>query len=343
MIVMHSNLYGKKTNTIVLTPGEPSGVGPDILIQLAQQNWPVRLVVCADPDLLITRADQLGLELELTIYSSEAQNNNQAVKTLTVLPIKLSAPVKAGQLNKQNSTYVIETLNCAYNGCMTGEFSALVTGPVHKGIINDAGIPFTGHTEFFADKSKTKKVVMMLTTETLRVALATTHLPLKQVSDAITFQSLQEVIYILNHELKYKFGIKTPAIYISGLNPHAGEGGHMGYEEIDIIIPVIKKLRHEGLQLYGPFSADTLFQPKYLNKADVILTMYHDQGLPVLKYQGFGNAVNITLGLPFIRTSVDHGTAIELAGGGHADVNSFMTALKLAIKLIQNNNEQTNP
>ncbi len=340
---MHSNLYGKKTNTIVLTPGEPSGVGPDILIQLAQQNWPVRLVVCADPDLLIARANQLGLELELTIYSSEAQNNNQDVKTLTVLPIKLSAPVKAGQLNKQNSTYVIETLNRAYNGCMTGEFSALVTGPVHKGIINDAGIPFTGHTEFFADKSKTKKVVMMLITETLRVALATTHLPLKHVPDAITFQSLQEVIYILNHELKHKFGIKTPAIYICGLNPHAGEGGHIGYEEIDIIIPVIKKLRHEGLQLYGPFSADTLFQPKYLNKADVILTMYHDQGLPVLKYQGFGHAVNITLGLPFIRTSVDHGTAIELAGSGQADVYSFITALKLAISLIQNNNEQTNP
>ncbi|MGP1956969.1 MAG: 4-hydroxythreonine-4-phosphate dehydrogenase PdxA [Arsenophonus sp. NC-PE1-MAG3] len=343
MRMMHSNLYGKKNNTIVLTAGEPSGVGPDILIQLAQQNWPVRLVVCADPDLLITRADQLGLELELTIYSSKAQNNSQDVKTLTVLPIKLSAPVKAGQLNKQNSTYVIETLNRAYNGCMIGEFSALVTGPVHKGIINDAGIPFTGHTEFFADKSKTKKVVMMLMTETLRVALATTHLPLKEVPDAITFQNLQEVIYILNHELKFKFGIKTPAIYICGLNPHAGEGGYIGYEEVDIIIPVIKKLRHEGLQLYGPFSADTLFQPKYLNKADVILTMYHDQGLPVLKYQGFGHAVNITLGLPFIRTSVDHGTAIELAGGGQADVNSFITALKLAISLIQNNNEQTNP
>ncbi|MDR5611835.1 MAG: 4-hydroxythreonine-4-phosphate dehydrogenase PdxA [Arsenophonus sp.] len=329
----------KKTNTIVLTPGEPAGVGPDLLIQLAQQNWPVRLVACADPDLLISRADQLGLELELTIYSPGTSNNNQAAKTLTVLPIKLPAPVKAGQLNKRNSTYVIETLSRACDGCMAGEFSALVTGPVHKGIINDAGIPFTGHTEFFADISKTKKVVMMLATETLRVALATTHLPLKQVPAAITFQSLQEVIYILNEELKSKFGIKTPAIYICGLNPHAGEGGHMGHEEIDTIIPVIEKLRHEGLQLYGPFPADTLFQPKYLNQADVILTMYHDQGLPVLKYQGFGHAVNITLGLPFIRTSVDHGTAIELAGSGQADVNSFITALKLAISMIQNNNE----
>ncbi|VAY02174.1 4-hydroxythreonine-4-phosphate dehydrogenase [Arsenophonus endosymbiont of Aleurodicus dispersus] len=327
----------KKTHSIVLTSGEPAGVGPDLLIQLAQLNWPVRLVACADPDLLIARANQLGLEL--TIYSPGVLNNNHAIKTLIVLPIKLPAPVKAGQLNKKNSTYVIETLGRACDGCMTGEFSALVTGPVHKGIINDGGIPFTGHTEFLADRSKTKKVVMMLATEKLRVALVTTHLPLKQVPSAITFQSLQEVIYILNNELKCKFGIKTPAIYICGLNPHTGEGGHMGYEEIDTIIPVMNKLRHEGLQLYGPFPADTIFQPKYHNQADVILTMYHDQGLPVLKYQGFGNAVNITLGLPFIRTSVDHGTAIELAGSGKADVNSFITALKLAINMIQNNNE----
>lgn len=330
---------GKTTNTIVLTPGEPAGVGPDLLIQLAQLNWPVRLVACADPDLLITRANQLGLELELTIYSPASPNNGQAAKSLTVLPIKLSTPVKAGQLNKQNSTYVIETLSRACDGCLTGEFSALVTGPVHKGIINDAGISFTGHTEFFADRSKTPNVVMMLATETLRVALATTHLPLKQVANAITYESLQQVIYILNNELKSKFGIKTPAIYICGLNPHAGESGHMGHEEIDTIIPVIKKLRHEGLQLYGPFPADTLFQTKYLNQADAVLAMYHDQGLPVLKYQGFGQALNITLGLPFIRTSVDHGTAIELAGSGQANANSFITALKLAISMIQNNNE----
>lgn len=330
---------GKITNAIVLTPGEPAGVGPDLLIQLALQNWPVRLVACADPDLLLTRANQLGLELELTIYSPSSLNNGQAAKTLTVLPIKLPTEVKAGQLNKQNSPYVIETLSRACDGCMTGEFSALVTGPVHKGIINDAGISFTGHTEFFADRSKAQKVVMMLATETLRVALATTHIPLKQVADAITFESLQQVIYILNNELKSKFGIKTPAIYICGLNPHAGEGGHMGHEEIDTIIPVIQKLRHGGLQLYGPFPADSLFQPKYLNQADAILAMYHDQGLPVLKYQGFGHAVNITLGLPFIRTSVDHGTAIELAGSGQANANSFITALKLAISMIQNNNE----
>ncbi|MGP1930220.1 MAG: 4-hydroxythreonine-4-phosphate dehydrogenase PdxA [Arsenophonus sp. ET-YP4-MAG3] len=329
----------KLTKTIVITAGEPAGIGPDLLIKLAQQNWPVRLVACADPDLLMTRANQLGLELELTIYSPRLLNNSQAAKSLTILPIKLLTPVIAGQLNKKNSIYVIETLNRACDGCMTNEFLALVTGPVHKGIINDAGISFTGHTEFFANKSKSKKVVMMLVTKTLRVALATTHLPLKQVSDAITFSSLQEVIYILNNELKCKFGIKTPIIYICGLNPHAGEGGYMGYEEINTIIPVIKKLSHEGLQLYGPFSADTLFQPKYMNKADVILTMYHDQGLPVIKYQSFNNAVNITLGLPFIRTSVDHGTAIEMAGSGKASANSLITALKLAINMIKNNNE----
>ncbi|MGP1953055.1 MAG: 4-hydroxythreonine-4-phosphate dehydrogenase PdxA [Arsenophonus sp. ET-KM2-MAG3] len=329
----------KSTKTIVITPGEPAGIGPDLLIKLAQQNWPVRLVACADPDLLMTRADQLGLKLDLSIYSPKLLNNGQAAKSLTILPIKLLTPAKAGQLNKKNSIYVIETLNRACDGCMTNEFLALVTGPVHKGIINDAGISFTGHTEFFANRSKTKKVVMMLVTKTLRVALATTHLPLKKVSDAITFNSLQEVIYILNNELKYRFGIKIPAIYISGLNPHAGEGGYMGYEEINTIIPVIKKLNYEGLQLYGPFPADTLFQPKYMNKADVILTMYHDQGLPVIKYKSFSHAVNITLGLPFIRTSVDHGTAIEIAGTGKANANSFIIALKLALNMIKNNNE----
>ncbi|MFP3019161.1 MAG: 4-hydroxythreonine-4-phosphate dehydrogenase PdxA [Arsenophonus sp.] len=329
----------KSTNIIVLTPGEPAGIGPDLLIKLAQQNWPIRLVACADPDLLITRTNQLGLKLELSTYSPRSLNNGHVAKSLEVLPIKLSKPVKAGELNKQNSSYVIKTLIRACDGCMNGEFSGLVTGPVHKGIINDAGISFTGHTEFFSNRTKVKKVVMMLATETLRVALATTHLSIKQVPDAITFESLQEIIYILNNELKFKFKIKKPDIYICGLNPHAGEGGYIGYEEINTIIPVIKKLTHKGLQLYGPFPADSLFQPKYLNKADVILAMYHDQGLPVLKYQGFGNAVNITLGLPFIRTSVDHGTAIELAGSGKANIRSFIIALKLAIRMIQNNNE----
>jgi len=234
---------------------------------------------------------------------------------------------------------VVETLARACDGCLSGEFAALITGPVHKGAINDAGIPFTGHTEFFADRSHCERVVMMLATEELRVALATTHLPLLEVPAAITQQSLHEVITILDHDLKNKFGIAEPQIYVCGLNPHAGEGGHMGHEEIDTIIPALDTLRQKGIQLIGPLPADTLFQPKYLQHADAVLSMYHDQGLPVLKYQGFGRAVNITLGLPFIRTSVDHGTALELAATGTADAGSFKTALNLAIKMINNSNE----
>lgn len=219
------------------------------------------------------------------------------------------------------------------------EFAALVTGPVQKSIINDAGIPFIGHTEFFADRSLCPRVVMMLATEELRVALATTHLPLLAVPGAITQASLHEVITILDNDLKTKFGISQPQIYVCGLNPHAGEGGHMGHEEIDTIIPALDALRQQGINLIGPLPADTLFQPKYLQHADAVLAMYHDQGLPVLKYQGFGRAVNITLGLPYIRTSVDHGTALELAATGSADVGSFITALNLAIKMINNSNE----
>lgn len=234
---------------------------------------------------------------------------------------------------------MVQTLARACDGCLNGEFSALVTGPVHKGVINDAGVPFTGHTEFFADRSHCQRVVMMLATDTLRVALATTHLPLREIADAITGELLNEIITILNHDLKTKFGISSPHIYVCGLNPHAGEGGHMGREEIDIIEPALEQLRQQGIQLHGPYPADTLFQPKYLTHADAVLAMYHDQGLPVLKYEGFGRAVNITLGLPFIRTSVDHGTALELAGTKSADAGSFRTALNLAINMIQNCNE----
>ena len=233
----------------------------------------------------------------------------------------------------------METLAKACDGAISGEFAALVTGPVQKSIINDAGIPFIGHTEFFADRSHCSRVVMMLATEELRVALATTHLPLLAVPGAITQTSLHEVISILDNDLKTKFGISQPQIYVCGLNPHAGEGGHMGHEEIETIIPALATLRQQGINLIGPLPADTLFQPKYLQHADAVLAMYHDQGLPVLKYQGFGRAVNITLGLPFIRTSVDHGTALELAATGTADVGSFITALNLAIKMINNSNE----
>lgn len=327
------------TFRVVITPGEPAGVGPDLVIALAQQAWPAELVVCADPALLLERAALLQLPLTLREYQPDVPAQPQAEKTLTILPIKLHSKALPGQLDVNNGAYVVETLARACNGCLSGEFAALITGPVHKGIINDAGVPFTGHTEFFAERSHRDRVVMMLATEELRVALATTHLPLLDVPAAITPQTLTEVITILDHDLRTKFGIDEPQIYVCGLNPHAGEGGHMGREEIDVIIPTLESLRQQGIHLIGPLPADTLFQPKYLEHADAVLAMYHDQGLPVLKYQGFGRAVNITLGLPFIRTSVDHGTALDLAATGIADVGSFRTALNLAIKMINNSNE----
>ncbi|QHB34607.1 4-hydroxythreonine-4-phosphate dehydrogenase PdxA [Yersinia canariae] len=326
-------------NRIVITPGEPAGVGPDLVVALAQQDWPVELVVCADPAILLARASQLNLPLQLREYQQDKPALAQRAGTLTILPVKIATEVIPGQLDIQNSRYVVETLAKACDGAISGEFAALVTGPVQKSIINDAGIPFIGHTEFFADRSHCPRVVMMLATEELRVALATTHLPLLAVPGAITQASLHEVITILDNDLKTKFGISQPQIYVCGLNPHAGEGGHMGHEEIDTIIPALDALRQQGINLIGPLPADTLFQPKYLQHADAVLAMYHDQGLPVLKYQGFGRAVNITLGLPFIRTSVDHGTALELAATGSADVGSFITALNLAIKMINNSNE----
>ncbi|MGY5958501.1 4-hydroxythreonine-4-phosphate dehydrogenase PdxA [Kosakonia sp. BK9b] len=325
-----------KTARVIITPGEPAGIGPDLVVQLAQRDWPVELVICADATLLTDRAALLGLPLALREYVPGTPAVAQQAGTLTLLPVPLRTPATPGMLNTLNGPYVVDTLARACDGCLNGEFAALITGPVHKGVINDAGTPFTGHTEFFEERSQATKVVMMLATEALRVALATTHLPLKAVADAITPALLHEVIGILHADLQQKFGIPQPHILVCGLNPHAGEGGHMGTEEIDTIIPVLDALRAQGMHLSGPLPADTLFQPKYLDNADAVLAMYHDQGLPVLKYQGFGRGVNITLGLPFIRTSVDHGTALELAGQGTADVGSFITALNLAIKMIVN-------
>jgi 4-hydroxythreonine-4-phosphate dehydrogenase len=324
---------------VVITPGEPAGIGPDLTVQLAQQNWPVELVVCGDGELLRRRAALLGLPLTLRDYQPGVAAQPQQAGTLTLLQVDTAQPVIAGELSVANSHYVLETLARACDGCLSGEFAALITGPVHKGVINDAGIPFTGHTEFFADRAGGNLVVMMLATEALRVALATTHLPLKDVSAAITRDTLHEVITILHRDLQQKFGLPNPHIFVCGLNPHAGESGHMGREEIDTIIPALNELRQQGIQLTGPLPADTLFQPKYLQQADAVLAMYHDQGLPVLKFQGFGRAVNITLGLPFIRTSVDHGTALELAGLGQAEPGSFITALNLAITMIKSSNE----
>ncbi len=315
---------------IAYTPGEPAGIGPDLAIMLAQAGHQHEIVAIADPALLRARAEQLGLPLLLREVKPGAPPQGLKAGELAIAPIPLRSPCTAGQLNLTNAHYVLATLEHAIKGCQNGDYAALVTGPVQKSVINDAGVPFSGHTEFLAEKTRTDKVVMMLATEGLRVALATTHLPLADVPAAITIPELTKVIRILHKDLQQQFGIEKPNILICGLNPHAGEGGHLGREEIDIIEPVLANLRAEGMLLQGPLPADTLFTPKYLEQADAVLAMYHDQGLPVLKYKGFGQAVNITLGLPIIRTSVDHGTALDLAGTGKANPGSLQTALNYA-------------
>ncbi|MDG2501165.1 MAG: 4-hydroxythreonine-4-phosphate dehydrogenase PdxA [Porticoccaceae bacterium] len=321
------------TLSLALTPGEPSGVGPDLLIQLVQQPQDQELVAFADPDLLVQRAAQLGLPLSLI----EPRQQPLAAGELAIVPVPMPAPAVAGQLDQRNARYVLDCLDLAIEACQTDRCQALVTGPVQKSVINDAGIPFSGHTEYLAMKTSTAKVVMMLATEELRVALATTHLPLREVAEAITADLLTEVIDILCRDLKYKFGLSKPKILVCGLNPHAGEGGHLGREEIEIITPVLQQWRDQGFNLVGPLPADTLFTAKNLEGADAVLAMYHDQGLPVLKYQGFGRAANITLGLPIVRTSVDHGTALDLAGSGTADKGSLKTAIGVATQMAAAN------
>lgn len=318
------------TLRLAVTAGEPAGIGPDLCIQVAQQGHPHELVIIADPQLLQARAAQLGLPLTLRPFKAELPAQATAPGTLTVLPVIQHEPTTAGQLNPANSRYVLNTLEKAAHGCLDGTFDALVTAPVHKGVINDAGIPFSGHTEFLEALTNTDKVVMMLATEGLRVALATTHLPLRDVADAITPALLTEIITVLHNDLRTSFGLNQPHILVAGLNPHAGEGGHLGREEIEIIEPTLAQLRAQGINLTGPLPADTLFTEKYLKQADAVLAMYHDQGLPVLKYKGFGRAVNVTLGMPIIRTSVDHGTALDLAGSGNADSGSLLTAIDYA-------------
>lgn len=322
------------TIKLAITPGEPAGVGPDLIITLAQQQWQAMLVVFANTELMRTRANALNIPLTLLPYEASC-TDIQPAGSLYIVDIPLQDEVIAGQLNPTNSQYVLNTLHQACQMNLNGEFQALVTGPVHKGVINEAGIPFSGHTEFFAQQSNTPEVVMMLATEGLRVTLATTHIPVTAVSAAITQTKLDKVIRIIDHDLRTKFGIAKPHIFVCGLNPHAGEDGHIGREEIDTIIPALNALRQDGITLTGPLPADTIFNPKYLQQADTVLAMYHDQGLPVLKYKGFGQAVNITLGLPFIRTSVDHGTALDLAATGQADVGSFSIAIKEAISLAK--------
>lgn len=333
----HTHTYSA-VHDILITPGEPAGIGPELTVRALQHDLPYRLIAVCDPALLRSAAKQLNLPLEIFEYQpgSGAPKESSRAGQAWVYPINMSAPTKTGTLNVDNASYVVKTLEAACDLCLDGTCSALVTGPVQKSIISDAGIPFSGHTEFFAERSNTDKVVMMLATEGLRVALATTHLPLRDVADAITQESLKEVITILVDELTQKFAINQPRILICGLNPHAGEGGHLGHEEIDTIIPVIQHFQAEGVNLVGPLPADTLFTPDHLDDADAVLAMYHDQGLPVLKFKGFGRAINITLGLPFIRTSVDHGTALNIAGKGIADLGSLDAALQWAYHLAQN-------
>ncbi len=319
---------------IVLTPGEPAGIGPDLCLKLAQQSHRDELVFIADPNLLNQRAQQLGLEIQIDIFDPESDATGSISGQMKVMPVNLASPVIPGKLNPDNALYVLETLDAASELVLSGKTDALVTGPVQKSVINDAGIAFTGHTEYLAKHANVTQVVMMLAVPSLKVALATTHLPVTKISSALTPNHLENVIHILNQSLKNDFGIKQPDILVCGLNPHAGEGGHLGNEEIDIIQPVIDKLITEGIKLTGPVPADTAFIRPNIEKYDAILTMYHDQGLPVLKHLGFGEAVNITLGLPFIRTSVDHGTALSLAGTGTADDRSLRYAIDVAIEMI---------
>ena len=317
---------------IILSTGEPAGIGPDLAIAIAQCNWPCQLIVAGDRKLLQSRAQALGTSLQFRNYRPDEAQPQQA-GALTLLHIATRNPVKAGALDAANAHYVLQLLDRACDGCSSGEFAAMVTAPVQKSVINQAGVAFTGHTEYLAERTGGHTPVMMLAAGELRVALVTTHLPLRDISKAITREVLRDTLVILDTDLRRRFRLAAPRILVLGLNPHAGESGYLGREEIDVIAPVLDELRARGMQLTGPAPADTAFTPHMLQHADAVLAMYHDQGLPVLKHAGFGNAVNITLGLPIIRTSVDHGTALDLAGTGKADAGSLSAALSLAIQL----------
>jgi len=321
---------------LAITSGEPAGIGPDLCVQLARVSIDAHLIVFADPQLLAQRAQQLGVNLNIVLLDTpDSPSDMHQPGVLHVFPIPLASPVTAGKLDVRNATYVLNMLEQAAMACLSGACHGLVTAPLHKGVINDAGIKFSGHTEFLADITHTPLPVMMLETEGLRVALVTTHLPLREVADAITVDRLTRIIEILHNDLVKKYGIPRPTIFVCGLNPHAGEGGHLGGEEHNIIEPVLEQLRSQGMSLIGPLPADTIFSPLNMEQADAFLAMYHDQGLPILKFKGFGQAINTTLGLPIIRTSVDHGTALSLAASGKADSNSFFLAINTALSLVQ--------
>lgn len=314
---------------IAITAGEPAGIGADLIAEIDPNRFPARLIIIGDQPLLEQRARQLNKELSLTPYfPGQAPQSG----TLEILHIPVHSPVQAGQLDAANAHYVLATLTTACDGCLQGAFNAMVTAPIQKDIINIAGVPFTGHTEFLAERCGADKPVMLLATKSLRVALATTHLPLRAVADAINHDELSQVLRIMHHDLQQKFGLPNPHIKVCGLNPHAGENGYLGREEIDIIIPLLKELQQQGLNVSGPYPADTVFTQDSLKDADAVLAMYHDQGLPVLKHAGFNQAINTTLGLPIIRTSVDHGTALHLSGTGKANPGSLYAAIDSAIE-----------
>ena len=316
-----------------MTAGEPAGIGPDLCVGLARRRVPARVVVIADRELLMQRARSLRVPLKVVDFPPAVSATARA-GALLVQHVPLARPAVAGRLDPANSGYVLRTLEIAADGCRDGIFDAMVTAPLQKSVINDAGIPFTGHTEFLAERSGTRHVVMMLVGGGMRVALATTHLALQNVARSITREGLERTLRVLRGDLIARFALARPRILVAGLNPHAGEAGFLGREETDVIVPVLEKLRREGFDLVGPLPADTLFNPRRLKDCDCVLAMYHDQGLPVLKYASFGAGVNVTLGLPFIRTSVDHGTALDLAGGGRAEIGSLIAAIRLAARLV---------
>jgi 4-hydroxythreonine-4-phosphate dehydrogenase len=318
---------------IALTSGEPAGIGPELCLAIARRTSPCELVCLADRNLLAERARQLGWPITLREYDPGARGPHEP-NTLTVLHQPLSTASQPGRLDRRNARYVLDLLDRAIDGASAGEFAAIVTAPVHKGVINDAGVAFTGHTEYLAQRTGASLPVMLLAAPGMRVALATTHLPLKDVSAAITIDSLVAIATVLDADLRKWWRISSPRIAVCGLNPHAGEGGYLGDEEIKVIGPAIDRMRTRGLHATGPLPADTAFVPQMLAQCDAVLAMYHDQGLPVIKHSGFDRAVNITLGLPILRTSVDHGTALDLAGTGRADARSLATAIELASQIV---------
>lgn len=318
---------------LILTAGEPAGIGPDLCIRLAQRDLPCQLTVIADRGLIRARARELGLPLQLAEAGYDDKHSHQA-GTLHLLHVPAARPVVTGRLDAANASYVLATLRRAVEACNTREADAMVTAPVHKGIISESGVRFSGHTEYLSELTGSQ-AVMMLAGGGMRVTLATTHLPLSEVPAAVTPERLEQKLRIIHRDLVTRFAIGNPCIAVAGLNPHAGESGHLGREEIDVIIPVLESLRAEGMNLPGPLPADTLFNPSGLSRYDCIFAMYHDQGLPVLKHASFGSGVNITLGLPIIRTSVDHGTALDLAGTGQADAGSMHAALQMALTLVE--------